>query len=271
MIRFYILLSIFLIIFSSCEKKPNIQEIDTEAIMDQISDQDIQRLKNKKVFFGHMSVGYNIIDGLEDLKIDDQRLSDLSIIELNDNNINKPGIYHKKNGKNGLPESKCEAFRNYLLEDSLGKQFDIALFKFCYVDFGEDTDIEAIFDKYVQTIESIKKDFSNLEIIHTTTPLLAHNFSLKNKIKNIITGDLANIKRNQFNKLVYSKYVNDDLIFDLAGIESTYPDENREYFTSKGEKYYSLIKEYTYDGGHLNNVGRKWVALEFLKVLVKSK
>jgi hypothetical protein len=67
--------------------------------------------------------------------------------------------------------------------------------------------------------------------------------------------------------LLIDKYKNVDPIYDLAKIESLYPDSGRSSFRHKGKKYFSLARQYTYDGGHLNETGRYLVAKELLKVL----
>ena len=267
-----IFILLFLLYISSCEKNTDKNVFETEAKMDQFSNQDIQKLLNKKIFFGHMSVGYNIIDGLNDIIREDPRFFGFSIFEITDGvNILDSGFYHQRNGKNGYPASKCDAFKNYLLNNNIGTEFDIAFFKFCYVDIKEDSDVKEIFENYVITINEVEEKFPNLKIIHITIPLTAHSFTFKQKIKNIYRTDFTNIKRNQYNQLLRKKYIKTHQIFDLAKAESTYPDGSRQYFTSDGDKYYSLIKKYTYDGGHLNEYGRKQVASELLKTMLASQ
>lgn len=61
--------------------------------------------------------------------------------------------------------------------------------------------------------------------------------------------------------------INFKSIFDLAKIESTYSDGSRETFTAQGQTYYSLIPDYTDDGGHLNEAGRKKVSEQLLLFL----
>jgi len=56
-------------------------------------------------------------------------------------------------------------------------------------------------------------------------------------------------------------------IFDLAKIESTFPDGRRASFTKDGKTYYSMVPDYTYDGGHLNELGRKIAAEQLLFLL----
>lgn len=266
----FILLS--LLYLSSCENNTDKHIFEKEVQMNKFSNQDILILLEKKIFFGHMSVGYNIINGLKDIIKDDSRFSEFSITEIIEDSAKiEPGFYHQKNGKNSFPDSKCNAFSNFLINDSFGTQFDIVFFKFCYVDIKEDSDVKKIFENYVCTINEVAEKFPNLKILHVTIPLTVHSFTFKQKIKNIFKTDFTNIKRNQYNQLLRKKYMKTNQIFDLAKAESTYPDRSREYFTSDGDKYYSLIKEYSYDGGHLNEYGRKQVASELLKTLLASQ
>jgi hypothetical protein len=53
-------------------------------------------------------------------------------------------------------------------------------------------------------------------------------------------------------------------IIDIAKIESTYPDGTRCSFSIDGKTYYSMAPEYTSDGGHLYEIGRKKVAEQLL-------
>jgi hypothetical protein len=106
-------------------------------------------------------------------------------------------------------------------------------------------------------------------MIHITVPLTTHARGLKPFIKNIIYGDIENIKRNQFNAMLTKKFKDSDAIFDLAKIESTRPDGSRSAFQYKGETYYSLYNRYTEDGGHLNEIASRIAAKELLLILAK--
>jgi hypothetical protein len=92
---------------------------------------------------------------------------------------------------------------------------------------------------------------------------------MKGFIKNIIRGDVSNVKRNEYNKMIINKYQGVDPIYDLAAIESRLPDGKRTLFKYKGQIYASLATEYTYDGGHLNKTGRYLAAKELLKILTE--
>ncbi|MCK5076580.1 MAG: hypothetical protein KAR38_09400, partial [Calditrichia bacterium] len=73
----------------------------------------------------------------------------------------------------------------------------------------------------------------------------------------------------EYNELLKETF-KDEPVFNLAKVESTYPDGSRESFTQNGKTYYSLIRNYTYDGGHLNELGRQIAAKELMKVLAEA-
>ena len=225
-------------------------------------------ISSTKVFFGHASVGNNIVTGLEALS---SEYESMNIIEFKDDyNAVENGFYHKNCGKNYFPKSKCDAFINFLTTNNADEKFDIAFFKFCFVDIGKDTDIHALLNYYSATITEIKDDFPNLKIIHVTTPLTTHVWGLKGMIKSMIKRDVGNVKRNQYNQLLIEKYENAEPIFDLAKIESTLPNGDRSTFEYKGKIYYSLYNQYSNDGGHLNEIGSRLAAKELLNVLACS-
>ncbi len=227
-----------------------------------------QVLSSKKIFFGHASVGYNITAGLEQICVEPCALT---ILEIKDGQApRESGFYHKVNGKNFDPKGKCDAFRTFLMEDNRGEKFDIAFFKFCFVDITRQTDIKDVMNYYMDTVDSLKKHFPDLTIVHVTTPLSVHAWGLKGWLKNLLVDDLDNVKRNQFNYLLIETYKNQDPIFDLAKVESTKSDNKRSGFTYKGQTYYSLYRQYSNDGGHLNEYASKLAAVELLHVLTEA-
>jgi hypothetical protein len=70
-------------------------------------------------------------------------------------------------------------------------------------------------------------------------------------------------------ELLIKQYEGKEPIFDIAKIQSTYPDGNRCTFSKFGERYYSMVPGYFSDGGHLNETSRKKVAEQFLILLAK--
>ena len=228
-------------------------------------------IANKKIFFGHKSVGNNIIQGINDIALKNN--TKLNILEYTDRehfDYGGNGLFHRKIGENRDPKSKIDEFKSILLKDSLGKNIDIALLKLCYVDVNQSTDIQNLFSYYQTTIDEIKLTYPQLVIVHSTVPLTVHAVSLKQRIKLLLMGDVDNVKRNHYNALLRRAYQKKEPLFDIAAAESTYPDGKKSLFSYRGDKYESLVKMYSNDGGHLNDIGRKKVALHFLKMFVST-
>lgn len=260
------LLIIFMI--AGCDSKMNNKNLSNEVNVNSMKNNDMKSLITKKMLFGHASVGANIVEGIDEIKTIDSRMSGFNVkLITTPADIKGPGFYHFKNGKNGQPKSKIDSFRYFLENGNTGNKIDIAYFKLCYVDFNRDTNVADIFNYYVENIEYLKKEFPNLKIMHVTVPLYAHAWGLKGFIKNMLYDDVSNVKRNQYNAMLMKRYKDIDTIYDLAGIESLRPSGKIESFNYNGKNYMSLAKENTDDGGHLNKNGRYVVALELLKVL----
>jgi len=224
-------------------------------------------LSHQKIFFGHKSVGYNIVDGVKDL-VGLNPQANLNVAETNNpSDLANPVFAHWSNGKNNVPRSKIDAFVNTMAE-GIGNLADIAFFKFCYVDIEPDTDIESLFATYDKAMSDLKKRYPRTTFVHVTVPLTVNQTGIKAWIKKIlgrpVWGVNQNARRNQYNDLLRQAYKGKAPLFDLAEIESTLPDGTRTTFKSNRSTYYQLASEYTYDGGHLNETGRKKVAEQLL-------
>ncbi|MDY6970565.1 MAG: hypothetical protein SVR08_18210 [Spirochaetota bacterium] len=272
---------IFIIACSIDEKGRDVMsKEDTSSEIASVTKSKWDKLSQKKIYFGHMSVGYNIMDGVSDIIKENPDLS-LNIVETNNKEDFRSSIFaHSKNGENTKPKTKIDAFVN-LMENGLGNKVDIAFFKLCYVDILKDTDVDEVFNYYKTSMKTLKKKFPKTLFIHTTAPLTAERMDrgIKIRIKDMIKAIIGrmttkerhiieNIKRYRFNELIRNEY-SDKIIFDLAKIESTYPDGKREVSEKDGNKHYALIPAYTYDGGHLNERGRKIIAEKLLVFLAE--
>ena len=240
---------------------PTIKDVPAEAW---------QKLSQKRIYFGHQSVGQNILDGIREIMKENPQVK-LNIKETSDpNDFNAPVFAHTPVGKNMDPVSKCDDFADNMTQ-VLKQKVDIAFFKFCYIDILNTTDVNQVFTAYKHTIERAKKSSPNTMIIHVTAPLRVVQTGLKVWTKKVIGRPIGgyddNIKREQFNTLLRKEYSGKEPIFDLAGIESIFPDGTRSTFKKDGKEYPALVPAYTNDGGHLNESGRKKVAEQFLILL----
>lgn len=229
-----------------------------------------KKLSEKKIYFGHQSVGYNIVTGLKDVMKENPQIK-LNIVETYDSDDFNAGIFaHSRVGYNRDPKSKCDALA-FFMKKGLGEKTDIAFFKYCYVDITAKTDVDKVFNEYIDIMSRLKKTYLKTTFIHVTVPLTSIQTGVKAWVKKIIGKPLRgyndNIKRNQFNRMIRKEFGGKDAIFDLAKIESTFPDGAMATFNKDGETFYSIVPEYTNDSGHLNEVGRKIVAEQLLLLL----
>jgi hypothetical protein len=185
---------------------------------------------------------------------------------------NESAFAHSKIGYNEDPVSKMSMF-SYFIKNNADKNINIAFLKFCYVDVTSITDGKKLAQKYIYTLDDLKKKYPNTTFVHFTVPLTTIQTGIKANIKKIIGRTLGgyeeNIKRNIYNRMIIEKYFGKEPVFDLASIESTSPDGKRVFFNSAGEKYFYLFPEYTDDGGHLNKLGRKIIAEQLIIFLSK--
>ena len=146
------------------------------------------------------------------------------------------------------------------------------------VDFFPDTDSDQLFDDYRNSMLNIEKKFKDTQFIHVTVPVTTDPpgikkwiFKLKLLIKKLMGKSIFDITtRAKFNENLRNEYKGKAVFFDLAEIESTFPNGNRCVITKGGTTALSLVPEYTHDGGHLNEKGSKKVAEQLLLLLVSQ-
>ncbi|MDR3609512.1 MAG: hypothetical protein P4L27_03005 [Ignavibacteriaceae bacterium] len=228
----------------------------------------IKVISESHIYFGHQSVGENIVSGLNKI-ISGSGQNEFIVKELNNNNkiLNSYYFVHSKIGNNGDPKGKFREFAK-IVEILSRKNLELAMMKLCFVDINKNSNLENIFNSYVNTIDSLQKRYPNLTIVHFTVPIKSQPTWIK-KIKAILMNrDLDdpqdNIARDKYNKLILAKYPK-ECIFDLAKAESTYPDDKREIIMVNGIPAYSMIKDFTDDGGHLNMKGQKVISRELIE------
>ena len=141
------------------------------------------------------------------------------------------------------------------------------------MDIRADTDAQKVFADYENTMSHLKKTYPKTTFIHVTVPLTSLQSGIKAFVKKVIGRPLSgvddNIKRNQFNDLLRKEHDGKEPVFDLAKIESTFRDRGRSSFTKDGKTYFSMVSDYTYDSGHLNELGRKIAAEQLLVLLAR--
>jgi hypothetical protein len=254
---------IAVIILTDCHKnKSSINSYSNDMCI--VKENDWNKLSDKKIFFGHQSVGNNIIEGIKDLK-DKSKTSSFIILETRDkSDFIRPLFAHSYIGKNTDPKSKIDDFVN-ILNSGLADSVDIAIMKLCYIDINRKTNIDELFEYYKTAISSIQLKHPRLKIIHSTVPVTTKPEGYRGVVKKFLKMD-DNYARNRYNELLRNHYKGKE-IFDIAFAESIYSGETTN---NNWEGVPGLISEYTSDGGHLNKKGRSIVAFELIKKLLMN-
>jgi hypothetical protein len=272
------LIALFLVF--TFNNKPMYDQSATLPAITQVSADAWANLSQKRILFGHASVGENIIEGIQDIQKEHSEIKLNVIKSATPWDVKFPGFIHFHWGdldlwKNSPTASqgtikKVDVFSK-LMETKVGGEVDIALAKFCWADIKPDTDISQVFKHYKAAMAKLMQDFPQTTFVHVTTPLVAEpsgSVAFKNWIKQLIGKPpfrlSDNVKINQLNELIRAEYTGKAPIFDLAQIESTFPDGRRQTFSQDGKDYFSLAPDYTGDMGHLNETGRKIVAEQLL-------
>jgi hypothetical protein len=243
--------------------------------IDEVPKEYWAKLAEKKIFFGHKSVGSNIIDGIRDV-MNERSYIKLRIVETTDpNDFDEPVFAHAAIGSNANPGSKIDAFRE-VMNSGIADKADIVFFKFCYVDINNNSDVSTIFNDYTQALAQMQDKYPTTRFLYVTVPVRSVPKGAKRIIKFFVKSLIGkatvvqdNIKRLQFNRLLCETNTADNSIFDLALAETVDPDGARCYVKKGDQKVFVMAPEYTEDGGHLNQKGRKKAAEQLLIVLAR--
>ncbi|MDN5851265.1 MAG: hypothetical protein L0K86_00200 [Actinomycetia bacterium] len=238
-----------------------------------VAPSDLTSVSQAKVFFGHQSVGMNVLDGVRMVYA-----AHNMIAPLIERGVTMPSggagvIEHEFIGENKKPLLKIQDFDAKLRAAGLGNSVDVAMMKFCFLDVEKGTNVEELFAAYRATMADLQRDFPNLTIVHATVSLTTEQ-GFMSKLKSWVTGsdkssEADNAAREQLNALIRKEYAGKHL-FDLAAAESTLPDGTRAGGTYEGMPYYQLYDGYAANYGHLNDAGAQSAATAWLSVVAQA-
>lgn len=209
-------------------------------------------------FFGHRSVGNNILDGMGDLMGMDAQRYTIAIDGSGPSWFEShSGIGHTSIGSNQHPQTKIDHFDRLIRLDGYDNA-DLAMMKFCPSDslpFG-DMPGDEIWIAYRDMMAALETDYPELAIVWWTFPLAT------------AADNRGNDQRAVFNNSVRQYCAaHECVLFDIADIESHDPSGNPVTSITGHE---SMWNGYSYDGGHLNEVGRQRVANAYWSLLARS-
>lgn len=239
---------------------------------DETIDADLAVLKKRRIYFGHQSVGNNLLDGIRDITA--EATTRLVVREITKPSEVQPGtLAHAPVGENGKPLLKLASFEA-ALRAGIGDTVDIAMMKFCYADFNAQTDAVALFRQYRDTFENLEARYPRVRFVHVTVPLTARPQGPKAWLKTVLGRSSSvqdNVAREHFNELLRAAYQGKKPVFDLAAAESRWPDGRIEAVAWGGTNVPALVPAYTDDGAHLNATAQRLIGREMLRTLAKVR
>jgi hypothetical protein len=231
----------------------------------------LDQLSRLRIFFGHQSVGGNLLDGVQK-SLAASPGSTLRVVEVKEAGVQlAPGTWaHAMVGENTKPESKLVHFAQ-LMDGGLAEQADVAFMTFCHVDFDAHTDAQALFARYRTTLDGLKARHPGTTFVHVTVPLTTVQQGVKGWFKHLLgrstRGEQENLRRESFNTLLRDTYGGKEPLFDLAHLESVAPNGTTETFEAQGRTWPALSRAYAADEGHLNAVGQAQLSAKLIAFL----
>jgi hypothetical protein len=233
---------------------------------------ELRTFASTRVFFGHQSVGGNVISGLAPTFEAAGRPAP-TVVETRESPGVESGVLHAHIGANGDPLGKFRDFAD-IVNGTLGDDVDVALLKLCYVDVVATTDVDAVFSAYSEMMAELESKHPSVRFLYATVPLSTDR-GWKAIVKSWIgrddqMGPADNIARERYNDLVRARYGSSGRLFDIAAVEATMSvaPTRRD---SDGRTYYVLNDALAADPGHLNELGSRLAAAELIRVVAGAR
>jgi hypothetical protein len=230
-------------------------DVDASVIPDTV----IAQIKGLDVYFEHASVGGRITGGPKegvsgqngglDLLANSNSRYVITHAHFNDDpgyliDANWPkthdGYCDYMRGNPGLA-TKISEFNTDMRTGDFAALFDVAMFKFCWIDI--DGTAQAAFDSVKTVMEALEAKYPSVVFVWWTQPIIGQNTSQQ----------AANKRRDDYNALVRNYCsVNKKYLFDIADIECHAPDGTIHKDTNGN---YYVDASYLADEGHPNEAG----------------
>lgn len=246
------LLAALALLAAGCDDEP-LPEVT--VVVDDALRRDLETIKGARVFFGHQSVGHDVLEGVAALARE-------AGVEV--------AIGEGKIGANGKPEAK---FDDFAKRAETGAELDLIAMKLCFVDLYRGADPDQLLSQYKAAVARVRKAQPNAKILHVTTPLTIRATTVKASIKRLIGGnshsDDSNLLRLTYNRGLREAFPGEP-VFDLATVEATRPDGSKEEFAVGGRPVPNLWRGYAADEGHLNEQGKRVAGRAFVAALAEA-
>lgn len=236
---------------------------------------DLADVAGLRIFFGHQSVGGNILDATAEV-FEASGATAPEIVEADDAEVvSGPMIVHSFVGQNRDPLGKITEF-DRIIRSGMGDTVDVAVLKLCYIDIRDSSHVDEIFVAYRDTLAALERDFPDVTFLYVTVPLTTEFGGPVQRAKQRIKGMLGrdnlyvpadNVAREQLNSLIRAEYAETGRLFDIAAIQATDLEGNRRVRSHDGSEYYAMEAVISSNPGHLNATGGAVVASAFYSAI----
>lgn len=233
----------------------------------------LETVSRSRVFFAHQSVGQNLLDAVPSVYAASNLAAPNLINDAAEVSTPHGFILDEVIGTNGDPLGKLAAF-DRKLRSGLGETLDVAMVKLCYMDFDAQTDVNAIFDSYKQTMAGLAHDYPRVRFVYTTVPLMADR-DLIGRLKALFGraqefDPAHNAARERYNALIRAEFGTTGRLFDIAAVEAAGDGNTLRFRSSAGGEFLAMDPALSSDGGHLNSDGAVLVASNWLSVVATA-
>jgi hypothetical protein len=205
-----------------------------------LSAEQLAPLKQRRVLWGHQSVGENVMSGARALGFEFASVSRGA--DYGDARWGEAAV-----AENGDPERKIRSFVDLMTTGGIGRRVEAASFKFCWIDFEDGTDVADLADDYDAAMRDMQSRFPSVRFLHVTPPLTTDEPEL-------------NGVRWRFGREMVRRHRDSGVVFDLAAVIST--DAAGQQCKSGNQR--RLCPGWASDSGHLNDEGSQRAAKAFL-------
>lgn len=240
----------------------------------------LTRAAQARIFFGHQSVGNNIVGGIAAAYtaagLPTPRVIDTRTAPADAN----PVFMENGIAENYEPIDKIDDFAA-IMNGAMSSEVDVAFMKLCYVDVdasSSENDPDILFAHYQSVLASLEAAHPNVLFLHLGMPVRTDGNAVEvapSAISNV-TGNLGIapdslptwMKRERYNSFMRANYGSTGRHWDLAARESAVGNGNvlaRLYNST----YYvhTMNPAYASDGAHLNATGAQYMATELMKFI----
>ncbi len=235
----------------------------------QIPQAALDNVRTQDILFLHQSVGKGLTGaddssghGLDELETENSGRYSLprTFADCNPDVLDETwfeshnGLGHTLAGGrygNFHPDDKVSDFNNKIRNEGFSTRVDIAMMKFCYVDF-ENYTAQHNWDLYRPIMDALEQDYPGIIFVWCTAPMVAYETGGQDNPG-------LNTKINGYNAFVRNYCIaNNKILFDIADIESHRADGAYCTDPAHGGEY--LAPDWVGGRGHNNAAGYKRLA-----------